>query len=713
MQIENLDLLIGGSSIEGYNARVTASARGRSQTASPFLQADAAGKLTHNQVTIPTSFASLRDPAVQPEQVGEALYSALTSDNTIQDFFTSALVSAQEQKRRVRLRFQIEPQDLRRLPVEMLYRSPGGFLALSPHVSIARYIAAGVQPQRTLIAEPPLRIALVSAEPAGLPTLNAAGEIARIHKALAALEQSGRVKVFELVDPTLASLRATLRTEQIHVLHFIGHGAFSDTRPLLVFADPVTHAVVEVDADTLATAMAGIDSLRLAVLNACEGGIESTIYPLMGVASKLMQRAALPAALAMQDIVLDSSAIAFAEGFYAELARGGEIDAAVYEGRMAVFTAHAAHIPMQREFGVPVLFVSASDSRLIDFPERQQERILYSLGAHMRDPGTTLGDWQPLLQTLKTVYERLVAWKTIHDQLHTIHNSLDLVWSEYQRLVTTAGTLDALNQIWRIIQRDFEVLKALAANPPAVLNAQPLQTAPDGTLTGPDWAVPLLALRTQIDAALQRDDRTLTGRLLRQLHSSLQTRLNLTDKQIMAQAEALPRPIVLPGELDDNRADAEAQLTTLHQQIFDQAKLHDYLQDALVNFEPVRIGTRGTPGSWDITRLDTDWHWFASNSLESVLRPFADQQNAFTEGQEATQGDVWAVSLFTAAERVGQALNVALETGSFATLGEAVRQFDGQLTGHFFQADQRLLLLSQQLQALLNHFDALAKGAIK
>src|SRR5690349_16779061 len=101
MQIENLDLLISGSSTEGYNTRVTGSARGRSETAAPFLETDAAGKLTYNQVAIPTSFASLRDPAAQPQQAGAAIYSALTRDNTIQDFLTSALTSAQEQKRRV------------------------------------------------------------------------------------------------------------------------------------------------------------------------------------------------------------------------------------------------------------------------------------------------------------------------------------------------------------------------------------------------------------------------------------------------------------------------------------------------------------------------------------------------------------------------------------------------------------------------------------
>ena len=62
-------------------------------------------------------------------------------------------------------------------------------------------------------------------------------------------------------------------------------------------------------------------SLRLAILNACEGARTSRSDPFAGVAGSLVQRD-IPAVVAMQFEISDEAAIVFAGEFYEQLAAG-------------------------------------------------------------------------------------------------------------------------------------------------------------------------------------------------------------------------------------------------------------------------------------------------------------------------------------------------------------------------------------------------------
>jgi hypothetical protein len=98
-------------------------------------------------------------------------------------------------------------------------------------------------------------------------------------------------------------------------------------------------------------------SLRLAVLNACNGARTSHESPFAGTAQVLVQRG-LPAVIAMQSEVMDETSCRFAEKFYQALAAGLPVDACVGEVRKALA---AERNP---EWGTPVLYLRATDGRL-------------------------------------------------------------------------------------------------------------------------------------------------------------------------------------------------------------------------------------------------------------------------------------------------------------------------------------------------------------
>ena len=134
-----------------------------------------------------------------------------------------------------------------------------------------------------------------------------------------------------------------------------------------------------VSGSQLGTMLADHTTLRLAVLNACEGARTSVEDPFAGVAASLVQRE-IPAVIAMQFEITDRAAIVFAHEFYAALADGYPVDSAVAEARKAIF-ADANDI----EWGTPVLFMRVPDGRIFDVAPR----------ASVAEPATELEQVEP------------------------------------------------------------------------------------------------------------------------------------------------------------------------------------------------------------------------------------------------------------------------------------------------------------------------------
>jgi hypothetical protein len=294
-----------------------------------------------------------------PEQAGGELFRTVFQGELLKAFQGCLAKARSGPGLRIRLRLNDVPQ-LAELPWEYLYDAEGqGFLALSARTPVVRYLELS-EGLDTLLVEPPLRVLAVISTPKGYRELAEADEEwRRLGAALEPLLHGGLIEVERLERSTFETLEARLRAgPPVHILHFVGHGGFSEIRGegVLVFEDENGNGV-PVGGPSLAYLLQDHPSLRLAVLNACNGARASREDTFAGTAQVLVQHG-IPAVIAMQSEVMDETACGFAEKLYRGLAAGLPVDACVGEVRRALA---AERNP---EWGTPALYLRATDGRL-------------------------------------------------------------------------------------------------------------------------------------------------------------------------------------------------------------------------------------------------------------------------------------------------------------------------------------------------------------
>jgi hypothetical protein len=263
---------------------------------------------------------------------------------------------------RLKLRLQDVPE-LADLPWEFLFdASLDRFFAQSNQTPIVRYLE---MPERIkpLAVRLPLQILAMISSPLdpNYARLDVEREEAMLRQALGPLLKDGRVRIDWMEDATLANLQRRLRGGEYHIFHFIGHGGFDKaTEEGVLLLEDEQDRGWPAGARRIGTLLHDHRSLRLAVLNACEGARNSRQDPFGGVATTLV-RAGVPAVVAMQFEITDGAAITFAGEFYTALAEGYPVDAAVAEARKAVYAQ-----PNDVEWGTPVLYLRAPDGVLFD-----------------------------------------------------------------------------------------------------------------------------------------------------------------------------------------------------------------------------------------------------------------------------------------------------------------------------------------------------------
>src|SRR5579863_7015879 len=256
---------------------------------------------------------------------------------------------------RIRLRVQ---GDLANIPWEYLYDDEHGFIGLSSENALVRYVELP-RPVRPLPVSPPLRILAMISAPSDVPELSSDDEWAKLNDALTGLAGQGMVEVDRLEAGTLAALQRPLRLRDYHVLHFIGHGLYDeDAQDGALALEARDHKTRLVTGRDLGLMIRGHRSLRLVVLNACEGARSARDDPLGGVAQALV-RQGIPAVIAMQFEISDPAAVAFSQSFYQAIADGLPVDVAMVEARRAMFA--EGH---EVEWATPVLYLRSPDGRV-------------------------------------------------------------------------------------------------------------------------------------------------------------------------------------------------------------------------------------------------------------------------------------------------------------------------------------------------------------
>ena len=361
----DLDLMFTRGEV-GYRVQVLRSPAGDGQLAvfdEPFTELE----LENFALKVGRSRARTRRvesaPVAAAKDVGSRLYNAVFA-GAVHECLRRSLDHARDQNAQLRIRLRLSDcPELANLPWEMLYdQGDDWFIALSNATPVVRYIQLP-DPPRALHVALPLRVLVIRSEPTDYPRLDLDAEWGQVAEALRELTDAGAIDFTELASPTMSDLRRALQRSSFHVLHYMGHGGFDEQNGgVLLFADRTGHSVA-VTAGDLGVLLHDHSSMRLAVLNACEGARTDPADPFAGVAETLVRRG-IPAVVAMQFEFSDDAAIEFAPALYSALAAGLPVDAAVGEARKAVYTVSAL------EWATPVLYLRAADSQLFDITQQ-------------------------------------------------------------------------------------------------------------------------------------------------------------------------------------------------------------------------------------------------------------------------------------------------------------------------------------------------------
>jgi small GTP-binding protein len=295
------------------------------------------------------------------KSLGGELYQALFP-NKVHGHWRATKAGAEAAQSGARLRLIFDVPELAALPWEFLYdESTNTFLANDMQTALSRYIDVPLSKRDLGTASRPLKVLLVISSPTNLPELDTAGEETLIREALAAHVAAGNIELDVVREATIRNLTQQLRLKPYNVLHFIGHGDFENNKGVMALVDADGKARL-LDEEAFANLFLGNRSLGLIVLNSCKGASASSYRAMTGVAPNLVRRG-LPAVVAMQYSVLDSTAKQFADEFYRSLALGWPVDAAMQTTRNAISIEVGLN---QSDFATPVLYMRAKDGLILN-----------------------------------------------------------------------------------------------------------------------------------------------------------------------------------------------------------------------------------------------------------------------------------------------------------------------------------------------------------
>jgi hypothetical protein len=131
----------------------------------------------------------------------------------------------------------------------------------------------------------------MTSSPKDLPELDIEREKLRLEKAIADLRASGLVELTWLPGQSWYDLQRAMRRGPWHIFHFIGHGGFdARTDEGLIALENEERKAYLLSATQMAQLLADHRSLRLVVLNSCEGAKGSELDIFSGTASILLRR---------------------------------------------------------------------------------------------------------------------------------------------------------------------------------------------------------------------------------------------------------------------------------------------------------------------------------------------------------------------------------------------------------------------------------------
>lgn len=449
-----------------YQVRVLNSPVGqaRGEFRSPFLAEDLTRFAAQLGADPTTTLEPLTMQAVRT--VGGRLFAALFT-NEIYACLTRSLDEAQRRQAGLRLRLRLhEAPDLWQLPWEYLYfETASRFLALSTSSPLVYYLDLP-QPVRPLTVQPPVVILGVIAAPLDRPSFDGEQAWQRLEQSLSDLIEQKLVQLVRLENPTLPALQQALRQHEAHILHFVGHAdstsAYS-TGLTLLNADRLGAPIA---AQQLGQLLHNEATLRLVLIHPI--GAPAGRRPIGEIAHQLVQQG-IPAVIGLQFAIPPQAIHIFSGEFYAALADGYGVDAALTEARVALATQQDDHT-----WGAAQLFLRTDDARLWSWlPEQMSttspvtlvSQSLSALSSLMNNPivRSLVATFRSNFQVASQQIELLAHYKELHDLLHKLQfRCYHVIRQELERFPQDPQAVDNLLNYEVTLQEIAVALRTVA-----------------------------------------------------------------------------------------------------------------------------------------------------------------------------------------------------------------------------------------------------------
>lgn len=341
---------------------------------------------------------SKREQAVQT--FGQELFNALIVGE-VRSRYAASRGIATSQRKGLRIKLRILPPELHTLPWEFLY-DPGEnqYISLSIKTPVVRYLNLP-HPPPPMAVSAPLRILGMAVSPPDIESLEVEEEKKRMSEAIRPLQESGIVELVWIEGKTWSDLQNKMQLGPWHVFHFIGHGGFDrDQKEGGIVIEGDDGAAFIFYASELGLFLGDHPSLRLVLLNSCEGATGSSQDVLSSTAAILMAKG-IPAVLAMQYEISDQAAIKFSKAFYGAIANGLPVDTAVTEGRKAIKVGGRNSV----EWGTPVLCMRSPNGIIFEVSQYDNKRKSNKVSELFEDAlqASASGNWEHALQGLQSV----------------------------------------------------------------------------------------------------------------------------------------------------------------------------------------------------------------------------------------------------------------------------------------------------------------------
>lgn len=461
----DIDITIASQSDNRYIITVRSQAgEANSIVAFPFTATELESNLLKTENAILSSATEGGSSSVREEAAvqvfGEKLFGFLL-DGELRSFYYESQRLASFEGKRTRIKLSVLAPELATVPWEFLYDPRRrDYICLDPQTSLIRYTELPLTSQQLQVT-PPLRILGIAVSPSDLQPVDVDLKKTALELALHNLQMQGLVELTWLSGNTWRDLQRSMRslTESWHILHFIGRGGFDEHRNegTVFLADEKGHA-----APLYATQLARVlarhrNTLRLVLLNVCEIEHSGRQDLFSSIASTLVV-SGIPAVLTMQYEITDEAAIDFSRTFYESLVDNLPVDTALAEARNAMTLENSYSL----EWGIPVLYMRASDGALFDIAGSPNHTT--TVGSLLPEPRPSASDSRypsiKLRNLLCELYSdkedilRLLYDAGINPDYINIDGKAINIWHQ---IMIEAERTDRMNALLNVVSLDYAV----------------------------------------------------------------------------------------------------------------------------------------------------------------------------------------------------------------------------------------------------------------